>query len=35
MLTPVEYPLQTHCDDIVLIQFVVFENCTGAQDSLL
>jgi len=29
MLTPVEYPLQTHRDDIVLIQFVVFTNCTG------
>jgi hypothetical protein len=35
MLTPVEYPLQTHCDDIVLIQFVVFANCTGVQGSLL
>jgi hypothetical protein len=35
MLTPGEYPLQAHCGNIVLVQFVVFENCTGIQVSLL
>jgi len=35
MLTPAEHPLQTHCDDIVLIQLLVFTNCTGLRVSLL